>query len=78
MTPTNQQRGKEMKIIKIKTCVECPFRATHQKLNRIFKVPFCNNTGDVLPYVAAKKTALLTAAPTNIIPDWCPLEEVTL
>lgn len=62
------------KIIKIKTCIECPFRISETREGIRF-VPVCNNTGIELPYVDAKKSVEPTAAATNVIPEWCPLED---
>jgi len=64
-----------MKIIKVKTCAVCPFRAVHEKHDGISNLPYCNNNGLILSYVEARKALKSTAAATNIIPDWCPLED---
>ncbi len=70
-----------MKIIKIKTCIECPFRACLPILDGIKRVPYCfkgSSKNRMLPYVLATKSIEPTAAPANTIPDWCPLDDVSL
>lgn len=68
-----------MKIIKVETCTTCPYRSCHPVKDEIVRVPYCihhdADRGNNLPFVLATKSIVATAAPTNNIPDWCPLED---
>lgn len=69
-----------MKIIKIESCITCPYRAALPMHKGVARVPYCFKMGEskLLPYKLATKSVKPTAAPKNEIPDWCPLCDVEL
>lgn len=65
------------RIIRIKTCAECPNRDHAGAFGRVACVPECGLIKPVreLPHGVVLTGKRLMAAPTFQIPDWCPLEK---
>lgn len=63
--------------IVINRCDECPHRDHNGGFGSPAYVPVCRRaSGKELPYmpVANRHGTGCNAAPTNVIPTWCPLE----
>lgn len=67
-----------MKIVKIRNCNLCPYRAVYPNFDNVLRVPYCNHhdTGSdsILPHALVSKSAEPSAIGTHVIPEWCPLE----
>ncbi len=69
------------KKIVIESCIKCPYSDHKGGFGRVSYVPCCREVhGKELSYnVGAAQmgrgNVLVTASPTGVIPDWCPLED---
>ena len=73
------------KKIVVNNCTECPFIQHHGGFGNPAYIPYCSKamllTDGNLPYTTSSrvtggcKSPLVTAIPTGVIPDWCPLED---
>lgn len=64
------------KVIVINKCSECPGSDHKGAYGRISYIPVCRYATRELPYeVVYDKHFGTCASPTDIIPEWCPLED---
>lgn len=63
------------KVIRIENCSQCPSRDHKGAYGRISYIPVCRAVGKELPYeVYIDRHFGVSAHASNIIPEWCPLE----
>lgn len=63
----------DRKIV-INRCSECPHRQHRGGFAKMSYVPQCGKNKQELPYAVNESYGVITASPTDAIPDWCPLE----
>ena len=65
------------KKIVIEVCSKCPKVSHGGGFGKIAYIPMCNLgvTNRELPYEERASRGMVVAHGTDVIPDWCPLEE---
>lgn len=66
-----------MKKLIIDKCENCPFIGRGGSFGNIAYIPNCGKmNGRKLPYTEHASRGMVTARPTEQIPEWCPLEDL--
>ena len=65
------------KCIVIETCASCPNHDHAGAFGRISYIPLCRaeTPPRTLPYTVGLSGSVVVADATDVIPDWCPLED---
>ena len=72
---TNWLDHNNRKIV-ITSCEVCPYRGHKGAFGSIGYIPKCSKANKELPYTTglSQSGKSVVATPTNVIPEWCPLE----
>ncbi len=63
------------KVIVIDKCSICPNTDHKGAFGKISYIPVCRLARKSLPYEVVRNGTCVTASRTDIIPEWCPLED---
>jgi hypothetical protein len=66
-----------MRYIPIKDCSYCPRKDHRGGFGRPAFIPVCRSTNKELGYTNALQNSTVIAVYDGIIPEWCPLPELT-